>query len=271
LSLLLFTNQNLFELEQVKNKIHHSAAYWPLANDNISLEEFLIGLSAIGVTAVDLIDPEDWPLLHKYGFYCSMCKYKEIDYQNGWNDPINHSQLIDTYSALIIKVAEAGFHNLICLSGLKGKISDETGILNCAIGLNKILPIAKEKGVVLHLEMLSQQVRPGYMADSTDWGVRLCQLIDSENFRLLFDIFHMQRMEGDIIKTIRSYHQYFGHYHVAGVPDRHEIDSGQELYYPAIMKAILDSGFQGHVAQEYEPESKNKIDAIIKGIRICDI
>lgn len=258
-------------MRKLKNNINHSAAYWPLQSDTFTLEDFVIALSKIGVRSVDLIDPEDWPILKKHGFHCAMCKYKDIDYLNGWNDPVNHDQLISIYSELIPKVAEANFTNLICLAGSRAKISDEMGIINCAIGLNQVLPLAKEHGVVLHLEMLCQQIRPGYMADSTDWGVRLCQLLNSENFKLLFDIFHMQRMEGDIVQTIRTYHQYFGHYHVGGVPNRHEIDGRQELYYPAIMKAILESNFEGHVAQEYLPESKPMINGIIEGIYICDI
>jgi hydroxypyruvate isomerase len=144
---------------------------------------------------------------------------------------------------------------------------------NCVKGLNEIIPLAEKHSVVLHMELLNSKTVPheDYMCDNSKWGVDLCQQLDSDNFKLLYDIYHMQVMEGDIIKTIRTCHQYFGHYHTAGNPGRGQIDDTQELCYPAIMRAILKTGFKGYVAQEFMPKGKDKIDALLKGITICDV
>jgi hydroxypyruvate isomerase len=151
-------------------------------------------------------------------------------------------------------------------------MDDMVGLKNCAEGLKQIIPLAEKHKVVIQMELLNSKVNhKDYMCDHAEWGVALCKEVDSENFKLLYDIYHMQIMEGDVIRTIRDHHQYFGHYHTGGNPGRNEIDETQELYYPAIMRAILETGFQGHVAQEFIPTWEDKIAALKQGVTICDV
>jgi hydroxypyruvate isomerase len=173
---------------------------------------------------------------------------------------------------MIPLVAKAGYTNLICFSGNKRGKDDETGLSNCVEGLKKILPLAEKHKVVLVMELLNSKVdHKDYQCDRTAWGVELCKRIGSPNFKLLYDIYHMQIDEGDVIRTIKANHQYIAHYHTGGVPGRNEIDTTQELYYPAIMDAILKTGFSGFVAQEFIPSWPDKISALKKGVEICDV
>lgn len=262
--------QNMTNMEfALKNDIKHSVCQWCFGH--MPLEEFLIFLKNSGVKAIDLIGPKDWPLLKQYGIYCSMCNGAEISLTEGWNDPQYHERLIKNYSEMIPKVADAGYTNLICFSGNRHGINDYVGLQNCVEGLDRIVPLAEEHGVVLQMELFNQVDHPDYMCDSTLWGVELCRRIGSEHFKLLYDIYHMQVQEGDIIRTIRDYHPYIGHYHTAGVPGRHEIDESQELYYPAIMKAILKTGYKGYVAQEFIPQKKDKLESLKAAFKICDV
>jgi hydroxypyruvate isomerase len=169
-------------------------------------------------------------------------------------------------------VAAAGYKNLICFSGNRRAIDDETGLKNCVSGFQKILGHAEKKGVILQMELLNSKIdHVDYMCDNSSWGVELCKKLDSDNFKLLYDIYHMQINEGDVIRTLTEHSQYIGHYHTAGVPGRHEIDQTQELFYPAIMKSIVDSGFSGFVAQEFIPKVKNSLEPLKKAIEICDV
>jgi len=253
----------------LKHNINHSVCQWCF--DDISLEDFLKTLNQLGVYAIDLIGPEDWPILKKYNIYCSMCNGAEISLIQGWNNPKYHAQLIRNYLEMIPKVADAGYSNLICFSGNRDGIDDQTGLKNCVEGLSKIMPAAEKYGVMIQMELFNQRNHPDYMCDSTQWGIDLCKFLGSKNFKLLYDIYHMQIQEGDIIRTIEDNHTYFGHYHTAGVPGRHEIDGTQELNYPAIMWAILKTGYTGHVAQEFMPLAFDKIAALRKSFMICDV
>ena len=182
--------------------------------------------------------------------------------------------MITNYLRHIKQVSEAGWTNLICFSGNRRGMSDQEGLKNCINGLNKIVKVAEDYGVVLHMELLNSKIdHPDYMCDNTKWGIKLCESLDSNNFKLLYDIYHMQVMEGDIIDTIRKNYKYFGHYHTAGVPGRNEIDEKQELFYPAIMEAIKQTGFDGYVAQEFIPLDKTKlgINSLLKAVRTCDV
>lgn len=253
----------------LKNNINHSVCQWCF--NDMPLEDFLAALNKMGVKAIDLIGPEDWPLLKKYDIHCSMCNGAEISLTEGWNNPEYHKQLIMNYKEMIPKVAEAGYTNLICFSGNRNGMDDATGLANCIKGLSQIIPMAEENDVVIQMELFNQIDHPDYMCDSTEWGVELCKQLGSDNFKLLYDIYHMQIQEGDIIRTIRNFHTYFGHYHTAGVPGRNEINETQELYYPAIMQAILETGFKGYVAQEFIPTAANKLGSLRESFRICDV
>ncbi len=254
----------------LKGNINHSVCRW--CYSKIPLEDFLQSLNELGITAMDLTGPEDWPLMKKYGIHASMCWGAGLGIDKGWNDPELHEELIKDYLQIIPKVAESGYTNLICFSGNRNGMNDKVGLKNCADGLKQIMPLAEKHGVVIQMELLNSKVdHKDYMCDHAEWGVALCKEIGSENFKLLYDIYHMQIMEGDIIRTIQEYYPYFGHYHTGGNPGRHEIDETQELYYPAIMKAILETGFKGHVAQEFIPTWEDPIAALKQGVTICDI
>ncbi|HLT50790.1 MAG TPA: TIM barrel protein, partial [Arenibacter sp.] len=238
----------------------------------IPLEEFLKSLNGLGIKAIDLIGPKDWPLLKKYNIHSSMCNGAEISLTEGWNDPKHHKTLIKNYTDMIPRVAEAGYTNLICFSGNRKGMDDMVGLKNCVDGLSRVLPLAEKHGVVIQMELLNAKVdHKDYMCDNSEWGVALCKALGTEHFKLLYDIYHMQIMEGDIIRTIQKHHPYFGHYHTGGNPGRNEINETQELYYPAIMKAILATGFKGHVAQEFIPTWPDKIAALKEGVTICDV
>jgi len=260
----------LITASELKGNINHSVCRW--CYSKIPMKDFLLSLNELGITAMDLTGPEDWPLMKKYGIHASMCWGAGFGIEKGWNDPKLHEELIKDYLQMIPKVAEAGYTNLICFSGNRNGLNDEEGLKNCAVGLKQITPLAEKYGVFIQMELLNSKVdHKDYMCDHTEWGVALCKEIGSENFKLLYDIYHMQIMEGDVIRTIRDYHEYFGHYHTGGNPGRHEIDETQELYYPAIMKAILETGFKGYVAQEFIPSWEDKIAALKQGVTICDV
>lgn len=269
-STLQAKGQEIAAKTKLKHNINHSACYW--CYNSIPLEDFLKNLNELDIKAIDLVGPEEWPLLKKYNIHASMCWGAEISLTEGWNDPQYHETLIKNYTEMIPKVAEAGYTNLICFSGNRRGMEDTTGLANCAKGLKQIIPLAEKHGVVIQMELLNSKVNhKDYMCDHTSWGAALCDAIGSESFKLLYDIYHMQIMEGDIIRNIREFHPYIGHYHTGGNPGRNEIDETQELYYPAIMKAILDTGYTGYVAQEFIPTWADKIDALKQGVTICDV
>ncbi|MGC6422348.1 MAG: hydroxypyruvate isomerase family protein [Flavobacteriaceae bacterium] len=252
-----------------KNNIHHSVCRWCF--EDIPLATFLAHLQQLGIGALDLVGPEDWPLLKQYGIHCSMCNGAEISLTKGWNDPQNHPELTANYTEMIPKVAAAGYTNLICFSGNRNGMTDEMGLAHCVAGLSQIMPLAEKHGVVIQMELFNQINHPDYMCDSSAWGIALCKALGSPNFKLLYDIYHMQIQEGDIIRTIQQNHSYFGHYHTAGVPGRHEIDDSQELYYPAIMRAIVETGYQGYVAQEFIPTATEPLESLREAVSICDV
>lgn len=254
----------------LKNNINHSVCRWTY--NFLSLDELCKAVKQIGFSAIDLVGPKDWPMLQQYGIFSSMCNGAEISLTKGWNNPEFHSTLIKNYTEHIPLVAKAGYKNLICFSGNRDGMDDETGIKNCVQGLKQVLGLAEKNNVIIHMELLNSKVdHKDQMCDHSKWGVELCKRIGSPNFKLLYDIYHMQIDEGDVIRTIKDNFQYFGHYHTGGVPGRHEIDDSQELYYPAIMKAIIQTGYKGYVAQEFIPAKEDKIASLKKAIETCDI
>jgi len=256
------------------NKINHSVCSWTY--NFLSLEELCSVSKNLRIRAIDLVAPKDFSILQEHNIECSMCYTAgKVSLTQGWNDPQQHDWLIKDYKEAIPMVADAGFKNLICFSGNRKGMSEEAGLRNCVEGLKQIIPVAEKHGVIIQMELFNSKVdHKDYMADRSAWGIELCKRLGSPNFKLLFDIYHMQISEGDIIRSIQENHTYFGHYHTAGVPGRHEIDESQELFYPAIMNAIAATGYTGFVAQEFIPTgktNKDKIDALKKAIKICDI
>ena len=258
---------------KLKGNINHSVCRWTYSF--LSLDELCTVAKKIGIKAIDLIGPKEWSILKTHGLDSSMCNGAEISLTEGWNDKQYHSTLIKNYTEHINLVADAGYKNLICFSGNKKGIDDETGLKNSVEGLKQIMALAEKRGVIIQIEVFNSKVNhPDYMADNTTWTIELCKRLGSPNFKILYDIYHMQISEGDIIATIKKNHQYFGHYHTAGVPGRHEIDETQELFYPAIIKAVADTGFKGYLAQEFIPTAttkEDKIKALKKAVKLCDI
>ncbi len=254
---------------KLKGNIRHSVCYWTY--NFLPLEELCAAVKKIGFAAIDLVGPKDWETLKKWGIDSSMCNGAEISLTEGWNHPEYHSTLIKNYTEHINLVADAGYKNLICFSGNRKGMDDETGLKHCVDGLKKIMSLAEKRGVIIQMELFNSKINhPDYMCDKSAWGIELCKGLGSPNFKLLYDIYHMQINEGDVIRTINDHHEYFGHYHTAGVPGRHEIDETQELYYPAIMEAILRTGFTDYVAQEFIPNGA-KISALKKAVLTCDV
>jgi len=255
----------------LKGNINHSVCRWTYGF--MPLDELCKAVKEIGFSAIDLVGPKDWYTLQQHGIYSSMCYIAgNVSLTNGFNNKMYHEQLIKDYLEVIPLMAKAGYKDVICFSGSRNRMDDETGFKNCIEGLQKILPLAEKNGVTVHMELLNSKVdHKDYMCDRSAWGVELCKRIGSENFKLLYDIYHMQIDEGDVIRTIRDNHPYFGHYHTGGVPGRHEIDETQELYYPAIMKAIVETGFKGYTAQEFIPTAKDKIASLKKAVQLCDV
>ena len=256
--------------EKLKGNINHSACRW--CYQKIPLEELCAAARDIGLRGIDLLGPDEWPVVVKYGLTCSMTTGLNFGIVDGFNDPSIHEALYENYAKLIPMAADNGIVNVICFSGNRKGLSDEAGIENCARGLDRVVKIAERHNVILTMELLNSKVdHADYQCDRTEWGVKLCEKVGSSNFKLLYDIYHMQIMEGDVIATIRKYHPYFSHYHTGGVPGRNEIDYSQELYYPAIMRAIVDTGFKGFVAQEFVPTAPDPLDSLKSAIEICDV
>ncbi|OOG62550.1 hydroxypyruvate isomerase family protein [Flavobacterium sp. A45] len=271
LSAFAISNEELkLESNMLKGRINHSVARWCF--NDFDVETLCVEAKKIGITGIDLVGPKDWPILKKHNLVSTMCNGAEINLVDGFNDPKFHDELIKKYTEMIPLVAEAGYKNLICFSGNRRGKTDEEGWNNCVLGLQKLIPLAKKYKVTLVMELLNSKIdHKDYQCDKTYWGVELAKRINSENFKLLYDIYHMQIDEGDVIRTIKENHKHIAHYHTGGVPGRNEIDENQELNYSAIMKAIADTGFTGFVGQEFIPKQKDKMASLKKAIAICDI
>ncbi|TCD03756.1 hydroxypyruvate isomerase [Pedobacter psychroterrae] len=257
-------------LGPLKGRINNSVCKW--CYNAIPLEDFCLAAKKMGITGLDLIGPKDWAIVKKHGLTVALADGAGKGINQGFNDPLLHDELVKSYEDLIPKAAEAGISQIICFSGTRKGLDDEQGIKNCVAGLKRLMPTAEKYNVTIVMELLNSKVdHRDYQCDHTKWGVAVCEGVGSDRFKLLYDIYHMQIMEGDVIATIKKYNKYFSHYHTAGVPGRHEIDETQELNYPAIMKAIVDTGFKGFVAQEFIPIREDKLASLKQSIEICDV
>lgn len=249
---------------------NHSACKW--CYSGIPLEELCERGKDLGLKSIELTTVKEWPVLKRYGLTCAMGTLEAFSIENGWNDPANHERLTKAYTEAIKDAADHGIPSLIVMSGNRRRLSDYEGMVNCARGLRPLVKLAEEAGITLQMELLNSKVNhPDYMCDRTEWGVALAEMIGSERFKLLYDIYHMQIMEGDVIATIEKYQDYIGHYHTGGVPGRNEINESQELNYPAIVRAIHATGFEGYIAQEFIPTYEDKFRALDEGLRICEV
>ena len=263
---------------KVSGRINHSVCRW--CYGKVSLEDLCKAGKAMGLQSVELLEPKDFSTLKKYDLICGMVSGVPGGIDNGLNRVENHDKIVQFYENIAPIVAQAGYKNIICFSGNRRGMSDEEGLKNCAIGLKRIAPICEKHNVIAIMELLNSKIdHKDYMCDHTAWGVELCKAVGSDHFKLLYDIYHMQIMEGDVIRTIRgdsskgiaSAAPCIGHYHTGGVPGRNEIDDTQELYYPAIMKAIVETGYKGLVAQEFIPKRPDALASLQQGVKICTV
>jgi hydroxypyruvate isomerase len=250
-----------------------SVSRWPF--HQFTLDQLSQMARELGLDSVELLEPDEWAIPRRYGLTCAMgyatVPNPETRLTQGFNRVENHAWLIPAYQRAIPLAAAAGVPNVICFSGSRNGQSDDEGHAVCARGLAPLIPVAELHGVTLCMELLnSKWDHPDYQCDHTAWGVALAKQINSPRFKLLYDIYHMQIMEGDVIRTIRDNHQYIGHFHTGGVPGRHEIDDSQELNYRAVMRAIGDTGFSGYVAQEFVP-TKDPRTSLAEAVKICRV
>jgi hydroxypyruvate isomerase len=259
---------------KLKGRINHSVCRWCYAK--ISLADLCKAGKEMGLVAIDLLNPNEFETVKKHGLVCSMVSNPVIDglggIGKGFNRVEHHDKLVQAYEQRLKETADAGFERLICFSGNRAGLDDAKGLENCAVGLKRLMPLAEKLEVTLCMELLnSKRNHKDYQCDHTAWGADLVKRVGSERFKLLYDVYHMQIMEGDVCDTIKENHQYFDHYHTGGVPGRAEIDDSQELNYPLIIKAILDAGFKGYLAQEFVPKRPDALASLRQGVQICDV
>jgi hydroxypyruvate isomerase len=253
-----------------KGRINHSVCKW--CYPKIELEALAIAGKQFGLHSIELLEVKEIPVVQKHGLTCAMVSGIPGGITKGLNRVENHDTIAAWFADAAPKVMNLGCENIICFSGNRAGQGDEEGIKNCAAGLKRLLPIAEKNKVTIVMELLNSKVNHAdYQCDNSKWGVALCEAVGSEHFKLLYDIYHMQIMEGDVIATIKKNHKWYAHYHTGGVPGRHEIDDTQELFYPAIMQAIVATGFKGHVAQEFIPARPDALASLKQGVGICDV
>ena len=256
----------------IKQSVKQSVSWWCFANRGVSDSDLLKRSKAIGYEAVELIDSALFQEARDVGLVIATHQGHQSS-DRGLNDLTEHARIEGELHESLVLAQKYSIPNLVVFSGNRRTgLSDEEGRDNTAIGLKRFAQAAKEAGVTLVLELLnSKRDHSGYQCDHTAWGVDVCRLVNSPHVKLLYDIYHMQIMEGDITDTIGEYHNYFAHYHTAGVPGRHDLDAMQEINYPAVMKAIVESGYKGYVAQEFIPKRDDKIASLKQGVQICDV
>ncbi|MGE5568878.1 MAG: hydroxypyruvate isomerase family protein [Rhodospirillales bacterium] len=251
-----------------KGRLKQGVARWCF--NKWSVEELCANAVRVGIVGIDLVGPEDWPVLKKYGLIPTMAPGGG-SIADGLNRKELHDKIIAELRENITKAAEAGVPNVITFSGNRRGMSDEEGLENCVAGLNRIKAFAEEKGVTINLELLNSKVNhKDYMCDHTAWGVEVCKRVNSPRVKLLYDIYHMQIMEGDVIRTIRENIQWIGHFHTGGNPGRNEIDETQELNYRAIAKTIADLNFTGYFSHEFTPR-RDPLESLRQAVEICTV
>jgi len=249
-------------------RLKQSVSRWTYAK--FSMDELCAAAVRIGLKGIDLVDSKDWPTIQKHGLVPSMTPGAG-KIPDGFNRLENHAALVAEMRENIAKSADAKVPNVITFSGNRKGMPDGEGLKNCVTGLNQVKKLAEERGVTVCMELLNSKVdHKDYMCDHTAWGVEVCKQVGSPRVKLLYDIYHMQIMEGDVIRTIRDNFAYIGHFHTGGVPGRHEIDETQELNWHAVMEAIADLGYQGFVAHEFVP-AQDPMTSLEKAFQICKV
>jgi hydroxypyruvate isomerase len=260
------------EPPELRGRIRQSVCPWCF--DPMSLETLCRHAAAMGIQSVELVEPKDWPLLKRFGLTCAIAG--SHSFTEGLCDPTYHDVCVDSLLTRIDECADGDVPNVITFSGVSDEISSEEGLANTVTALKRVIVRAEEKGVNICIEPLNTRVDlpmigvPGYLCDTVEWAVEVCRQIDSHRMKVLFDIFHIQIMQGDVIARIREFHEFIAHYHTAGVPGRHEIDDTQELNYPAIMRAIVETGYEGYVAHEFIPLG-DPVESLREAVALCDV
>ncbi len=249
--------------------IHQSVSRW--CYQKIPLDQLCAYAASIGLQGIDLLQPEEYEIPQRYGLRCTMGYAGGGEINQGLNRTENHAAIEAGFRKYIPLAAKANVPNVITFSGLRDGLSDEQGARNTVLGLRRLRPIAEDHGVTIHMELLNSKVdHHGYMCDHTAWGVRVVEEVDSPRIKLLYDIYHMQIMEGDLIATIRANARWLGHFHTGGVPGRHELDDTQEVNWSGVMRAIAATGFQGYVAHEFVP-TREPLTSLRQAVDLCDI
>lgn len=254
-----------------KGRLHQSVCRW--CYREIPLEDFCKSVAGLGLPAIDLLQPEEWAVAAKHGLLCSTGYPGEGSgtIPDGLNNPALHDQIFAAFKGGIPKAKAAKVRNLITFFGNRKGMPDEQAIDNCVAVLNRIKPIAEDHEVTVVVELLNSKVdHEDYQGDNTPFGVKVMERVGSPRVKLLYDIYHMQIMEGDIIRTIRDNHQWIEHYHTGGVPGRHELDETQELQWPPIARAILETGYTGYFAHEFIP-TRDPIASLGQAVELCDV
>ena len=263
-----FTRPSQGSTAKAPGELKHSLCRW--CYSGIPLDELCAKVKPLGYASIELLGEKEWPIVAAHGLQCAVAN-GPTKIGDGLNNPANHAAFAVQCERLIPLVKEAGIPNLIVFSGNRGAVSDDDGLANCATALQMVTPIAEDQGVTIVMELLNSKVdHHGYMCDRTPWGVELVKRVGSDRFRLLYDIYHMQVMEGDVIRTMTDNLWAIAHFHTGGVPGRAEIDDSQELNYPAICRALVASGYSGFFAQEFIPR-RDPIASLSDAIARCSV
>jgi hydroxypyruvate isomerase len=250
-------------------RLKQSVSRW--CYQSIPMPEFCRAVADMGLTAVDLLEEPDWAVARDHGLICSMAYAGGGTIRDGLNVTANHDAIVRNFEQTIPRAAKMQVPNVITFFGNRRGMSDAAATANCIAGLNRVKKIAEDSGVTICVELLNSKVNhPDYQGDRTSFGVEIVKAVASPRVKLLYDIYHMQIMEGDLIKTIRDHHEYIGHYHTGGVPGRHELDDTQEVNWAAVCRAIVDTGFRGYLAHEFVP-TRDPLTSLRQAVALCDV
>jgi hydroxypyruvate isomerase len=252
-----------------RNRIHQSVCRW--CYQKIALEDLCVAGAQMGLKGIDLLKPEEYEIPRKYGLICTMGYADGGDIKKGLNRVENHAEIEAGLRKNVPLAAKAGVPNVITFSGNREGMSDEEGAKNTIIGLKRLRSLMEDNGVILNLELLnSKRDHHDYMCDHTVWGVRVMEEVNSKNIKLLYDIYHMQIMEGDLIATIKENIKWIGHFHTGGVPGRHELNNTQEVTWAAVMEGIASTGYKAYVAHEFIPTA-DPLTSLRQAVDLCDV
>ena len=252
-----------------KGRIKQSVSRW--CYKETPLDQLCAYAAQIGLKAVDLLNPDEYEVPRRYGLVCSMAYAGGGELVSALNRTENHAKIEEGFRKYIPLAAKAGVPNVITFSGNRAGMSDEEGAKNTIAGLNRVKKIAEDNGVVICMELLNSKVNhKDYMCDHTDWGVQVVQAVNSPHVKLLYDIYHMQIMEGDLVATIQQNIQWLAHFHTGGVPGRHELDGSQEVQWDGVMRGIAATSFQGYVAHEFVP-TRDPLTSLRQAVDLCDV